>query len=605
MRRLALAALLALPLFFGAACGGGGGDDEPVPCTAPGVLRALAVQGAPAVGTAGSFGAFPVDLLLDVAPGGWAVFEAATSDPLNAACVHVAQPDGSLLKVFATGETVPAPGNGTISDFLVVRVNAAGQVLVEVAITGDSGGRDFGLLTAQVVGGVVTSKAALVYEGHNMGPSGVAGTLTDIDESRVWFQADGRTFFGGTTSTPHEAAWVVNLDGTGLDDLLATGDILPDGPGSAVCLDIKALGVSGDGSRFAFVSDVGGPFEDRLYVGNTGTTTILEVASDGNALPGGGVVQEIHGGGELLAFNNGFVLWQAEGSTAASDDVVLYGSAFTPYVELARTADPAPGSGGFFGELRLVNHRQQCLFPAVDADLLLVPGGAGLRHVRRGQRLAAALDLREPSGPAGPRRDHDLHGSPPGPRRRAARRHRARRSLRLRGADGQRHQRDVLADPRVRHLHAREVRRRRARDRRRHLRRVLAAGRPHLPRRRRALPRAAHHQRQRRVPSGALTRPAGRLPQPSSTRGEVAERSKARAWKARIRETVSQVQILSSPPFPCPASPCRSPRTFPPRAACAREGKGTATGARRHRWGVLGMLPSGPDPVRQHRPPGA
>jgi hypothetical protein len=376
MRRLALAALLALPLFFGAACGGGGGDDEPVPCTAPGVLRALAVQGAPAVGTAGSFGAFPVDLLLDVAPGGWAVFEAATSDPLNAACVHVAQPDGSLLKVFATGETVPAPGNGTISDFLVVRVNAAGQVLVEVAITGDSGGRDFGLLTAQVVGGVVTSKAALVYEGHNMGPSGVAGTLTDIDESRVWFQADGRTFFGGTTSTPHEAAWVVNLDGTGLDDLLATGDILPDGPGSAVCLDIKALGVSGDGSRFAFVSDVGGPFEDRLYVGNTGTTTILEVASDGNALPGGGVVQEIHGGGELLAFNNGFVLWQAEGSTAASDDVVLYGSAFTPYVELARTADPAPGSGGFFGELRLVNHRQQCLFPAVDADLLLVPGGA-------------------------------------------------------------------------------------------------------------------------------------------------------------------------------------------------------------------------------------
>jgi hypothetical protein len=376
MRRFARASLLAVPLLVGAGCGGGGGDDDSAPCVVPGTLRALAVQGAPALGTAGAFGAFPVDLLLDTAPGGWSVFEATTGDPLNAQCIYVAQPDASLLKVFAKGETVPAPGDGTISDFLVARVNGAGQVLVEVAITGDTGGRDFGLLTAQVVGGVVTSKVALIYEGFNMGPSGVAGNLADIDEGRIWFQADGRTFFGGTTSTPHEAAWVVNLDGTGLDDLIATGDLLPDGAGVAVCVHLKALGVSADGSRFGFAADVGGPFEDRLYVGNTGTTTLAEVASDGNALPGGGVVQEVYGGGDLLVFNNAFVMWQAEGSTALSDDVVLYGSPTTPYIELARTADPAPGSGGFFGELRFVRHRQQCVFPAVDADLLLVPGGA-------------------------------------------------------------------------------------------------------------------------------------------------------------------------------------------------------------------------------------
>lgn len=375
MRRIALASLLALPLAFGAACGGGGGG-PPAVCTVPGTLRALAVQGALAVGTAGNFGAFAVDLLLDVAPGGWSVFEATTSDTLNAQCIYVAQPDGSLLKAFAKGETVPAPGDGTISDFLLARVNGAGQLLVEVAITGDSGGRDFGLITAQVVGGVVISKVALVYEGQNMGPSGVAGNLTDIDENRVWFQADGRTFFGGTTSTPHEAFWVVNLDATGLDDLIATGDLLPDGTGSAVCTDLEAVGVSSDGLRYALVANVGGPFEERVYVANTGTTTIGEVASDGNALPGGGFVAEAYDSGDLLVFNNGFVMWQAEGSFAAPDDVILYGSSSVPYIELARSADSAPGSGGFFGELRLVRHRQQCVFPEVDADLLAVPGGA-------------------------------------------------------------------------------------------------------------------------------------------------------------------------------------------------------------------------------------
>jgi hypothetical protein len=379
VRRHLLAPLLAFPLLFGSACGGGGGGgDDPAPCTLPGSLGTLAVEGQPAPDTAGLYGAFGLGMLMDTAPGGWSVFVVQVVGGSNPVGMFVAQPNGTVRLVFVTGEAAPILGGGTITGFQVVRVNGAGQVLAEVTVTGNSGGRTFALLTAQVISGAVTAKAPVATHLQDMTVTGVDGSLTDIDESRIWFLEDGRTFFGGVTSDPAEALWIVNLDGSGLDGLIATGDALPDlGNPNVTCTDLRAVGTAPDGGRFVFVADVGGAFEDRLYIGSTSSSGYAEIASDGNALPGGGFVTEIHGGGPLLLTNDGFVVWKAQGSEGVPDDVILQGTAVTPYAALARSGFTAPqASGGVWGELDLLNHRGDNDIPQMVCELIGVPGGA-------------------------------------------------------------------------------------------------------------------------------------------------------------------------------------------------------------------------------------
>lgn len=382
MTRSLYSLLLLLPVLFGTACGGGGGGDGGgTPCTKPGTLREIALQGQPAPGTAGNYQALGSGMLMDCAEDGWSVFVAGTTDAANALCLFVVQPDGSVLKAFATGEVVPNAGGGTISGFQVARVNGSGQILTEVTITGDGGGRTFGLLTAQVIAAAVTNKVPLVYHQQDMTVTGVDGALTDLDESRIWFLDDGRTFFGGTTSDPAEALWIVNLDGGSLECLLATGDALPDlGNPNVACLDIEAVGVDQLGNRYAFVADVGGMFEERLYIGSTTVSGYAEVASDGNDLPAGGKegdVLECHAGGPILLYNDGNVVWKAQGTVGVPDDVILSGNAVAPYFELARSGYFAPGaSGGVFGDLDLLNHRQESEFPQMVCELIGVPGGA-------------------------------------------------------------------------------------------------------------------------------------------------------------------------------------------------------------------------------------
>jgi hypothetical protein len=377
------ALLLALPLLLGTACGGGGGGSSGggTPCVKPGTLREIALQGQAAPGTGGIYQAFGAGMLMDCAQDGWSVFVAGTTDGANAQCLFVVEPSGNVLKAFATGEVVPNAGGGTISGYQLARVNGSGQILTEVSITGDGGGRTFGLLTAQVIGGAVTNKTALVYHQQDMTATGVDGTFLDLDESRVWFLDDGRTFFGGTTNDPAEALWIVNIDGGSLECLLATGDALPDlGSPNVACLDIEAVGIDQLGNRYAFVADVGGMFEERLYIGSTTVSGYAEVASDGNALPAGGRegnILECHAGGPLLLYNDGNVVWKALGTETVPDDVILSGNAVAPYFELARSGYLAPGaSGGGFGDLDLLNHRQEPEFPQMMCELINVPGGA-------------------------------------------------------------------------------------------------------------------------------------------------------------------------------------------------------------------------------------
>lgn len=378
MPRAFPSALTLLALLLAPACGGGGDDSasDPAPCTKPGALRALAVQGQPAPGTAGNFGPFPsANVLMDAAAGGWCAFVAPTTDPAVARALYVALPDGAVLDVWKSGTVVPDAGGGTIQDFLLVRVNPAGHVLAEVSIAGDLGGRTFGLLSAQVVGGVVTARNDVIYSGQDMGASGVTGALSDIDEARTFLVEDGRVFFGGVTGVV-EAFWQVNLDGSGLAAQVATGFPVP-GPGSLSVNDLKAVGVSRDGNRFAFVAEVGGVNANRLLAGTTGSTIYATIAVDGGGLPtGGGTLLQVHAGGPLLVYNSGSVVWRARGTLVAPDDIILLGNSVVPFTTMARSGQLVPTTtSAVYGSLELLQHGREALMPMMRAQIVGLSNG--------------------------------------------------------------------------------------------------------------------------------------------------------------------------------------------------------------------------------------
>ena len=375
MRRLAALFLVLLPLGFAPACGGGGGGDTPTPCLKAGTLRALGLQGQPAPDTAGNFGAFPSGMKMDVAENGWAVFVAPTTDPTVTEGLFVALPDGTVHLVFRVGETVPDAGGGTILSFPFVRVNAQGHILAHVMITADAGLRNFGLLSAQVVGGVVTAKNDVVYHLQDMSASGVNGTLTSLDDTRLFLVDDGRAFFAGQT-TSDEVFWVVNLDGSSLTKLVSEADSVPTYGGIG---ELRQVGVSRSGSRFAFVANVSS--ESGLWIGTTGSSSFAPIAGSWSGLGAispvrAGTILDIHGGGPLLVFNSGAVVWKALGDVGSPDDVVLIGNSTIPFALMARSGDTAPSTGGAtFGGLELLQHSPETSFPMVRAQLVGTTNG--------------------------------------------------------------------------------------------------------------------------------------------------------------------------------------------------------------------------------------
>lgn len=389
MRRLVVWSLAVLSAGLLPACGGGGGGDDPAPCTKPGTLRALAFQGASAPGTSGVFGSFTAGMLMDTAAGGWSVFTATTSDAGAPRGCWVAQPDGTALLVFRAGETVPDAGGGVIQDFSLVRTNAAGHVLAGVTLTGDSGGRTFGLLSAQVVGGAVVAKHDVVYHLRDTSASGLAGLLADIDESRVVLTDDGRIFFAGTTASA-EALWVVNIDGSGLAVQVKTGDALPQ-VGSLT--DLQAIGVSRNGNRYACVGSFNGSYPELLLGGDTGGTfSTIAKDTDGLGSFGGGSILSVHAGGPLLVYDSGSVLWKAQGDRGGLDDVLLLGSRSEPFTAFARTDGIAPSTGGAqLGALDLLQHEPEGVLPMFRAQLVGTSNGVDFATFGIGSSLSLAF----------------------------------------------------------------------------------------------------------------------------------------------------------------------------------------------------------------------
>lgn len=361
--------LVALP-----ACGGGGGSSTPADTSAPGELRALAVQGQPAPGTAGDFAAFPTFPFMDAAAGGWCAFVAPTTDATKSEVLYVAEPDDvpTIVEVFAVGDAAPAPSaGGTITGFQGVWMCDDGSVICFAELAGDAGGRTFGLLTATVTGGMVVGKVATLYDQASLAAVVPGGVLGAVDTATLLKQDDGTIWFLGLDTTGGQTHLLsITRTGTSLTRRASPGDLTTNVGVTFATID--AFGIDPTGTYFALaVTTTAG--DRRMYLKESSGGVNAEILKDTDPLPSGaGTAVDAYKGGRLVVFAAGQVVWTAEGSLSASDDVSLFYGHFlgTPYVELARTTLTAPSTGsGTWNSLDPLNMAPGCQVPQFDAGV--------------------------------------------------------------------------------------------------------------------------------------------------------------------------------------------------------------------------------------------
>ena len=375
MRRAHLFLAICLCLSLLVACGGGsGGGDGPSDPGAPGVLRSLAVEGASAPGTAGNFAVFPVYPLMDAADGGWCAFVAPTTDAAKSQVLYVAEPDAAaaLVEVFAVGDAAPAPSvGGTVAGFQGVWMCSDGSVICYAEISGDAGGRTFGLLTATVSGGAAAGQGAILYDQADLSaaiPGGVLGgldtqTLLKQDDGTIWFLAADTT--GGLV---HLLS--ITRTGTSLTRRASPGDLTTNVGITFAAVD--AFGIDPTGAFFALAvtTTVG---DRRMYLKESSGGVNVEFLKDTDPLPSGsGTVDDAWSGGRITVYGAGQVVWMAKGSLSASDDVYMFFGYYltTQYVELARSTLTAPSTGaGTWTALHTLNLAGGCLLPQFDASV--------------------------------------------------------------------------------------------------------------------------------------------------------------------------------------------------------------------------------------------
>jgi len=360
------------------ACGGGGGGSA-APLTAPGTLRALAIEGAAAPGTTGMFAAVPTYPLMDAADGGYAAFVLPTTDAARAEVLYVAEPDAvpTIVPVFAIGDPALSPGGGTISGFAGVWICADGAVLVLVTITGDAGGRLWGVLSAQVTGGTASNKTAAIFDLTDLTAIGGAGLLTAIDADTLCKSNTGAIWFLGEDGAGPLHLMSVAKDGTGLTMRARVGSALGINRGGGAVVSIDAFTIDTTGSVFAYVATASQGASRRIVAKGPGLD--VEFFGTGDFFPtvAGGTVTNVFKGGRMLAFATGQVLWVAQGNLGATDDVLmLYEplNTLAPYTVLARSGDIAPGTGpGALGTISTLSVAHGSVLPGIHASVI---GGA-------------------------------------------------------------------------------------------------------------------------------------------------------------------------------------------------------------------------------------
>ncbi len=310
-RRAFVSLLLGSAVVLGVGCGGGSSTDTN---TLPGTLTALALEGAIAPGTGGgTFGPIPPTAKISAADGGWTAFVAPVVGGTTAKALYVATPNGTVTRVFGVGDTVPAPGTGTINDFTRIFMRPNGTVAALVEITGAS---TRGVLTASVsAAGAVSAVARAFYVGETMpaGEVGTPGTLVSIDDD--WLDVDdaGSVFFLGVGSNGAvQGLWFRSRNGANEDAIAVTGDAAPNG-GGTLGFSFDGFGIDRTGSLVVFAATVTGVPGEMLLVryGNGG---IAEVARNTLVPPnaslrafddvfdGGGIVVSTGGGATTVAW---------------------------------------------------------------------------------------------------------------------------------------------------------------------------------------------------------------------------------------------------------------------------------------------------------------
>lgn len=340
----ALASLLVSAVAcLGSACGGGSSDATP---TLPGTLTALALEGLPAPGTSGgTYGAFAAAAQISAADGGWTAFVATVVGGDTPKALFVATPGGTVTRVFAVGDAVPAPGTGVIADFTRIFMRPGGIVATLVEITGASAR---GVLTADVSSvGAVSNLAAAFYIGETLQPGlagGPPGTLTAIDDARLEVSDLGDVFFLGTASGGGEGIWYRPRTGTDVA-VAVTGD--PIQGGDTVGFTFNGFAIDGSGAVVVFAAAVTSGGEALIV--RDGSTLFL-VAKDGNAPPNvtGRTFADVFDDGTMVVTNTGvaaFVAWTGTLTGSAPNRGIFLRQAL-PVLGAYQTI--AAGQQGFF-----------------------------------------------------------------------------------------------------------------------------------------------------------------------------------------------------------------------------------------------------------------
>jgi hypothetical protein len=356
------------------ACGGGGGGDDTPASLLPGVLRMLAVQGQPAPGTAGDYGAFPLNPVMDNHASGWSAFAAPTTDGVKTQVLYAAAPDGTIVEVYAVGENAPAPSDGTIASFTSVRVGS-GFLVATVTLSGDTAGRTFGAISATLAAGGASAKVGVIYHKASIAVADPGDGLDDIDVQSLRLEHDGTWWFVGTGApSGHRSLLSIEKDGTGLASRAKVGEALPLG---ASIVTVDAFSVEPAGRYYAIVADTTA-LERRLYLGDTMAAGFFEVMQDGDGIPGAlGSVADIHKGGRLLVYNVGVVIWMCTTDIPGFPDALMAGDGLGAPVLMSLSGDAAPLSGGgLLTDLFILNCADECTIPQFSSPV--VGGTAGV-----------------------------------------------------------------------------------------------------------------------------------------------------------------------------------------------------------------------------------
>ncbi len=367
-------ALIAISIGLPACGGGGGSDTTELPI---GELRVFGMSGEALPGpTAGNFAPFPAQPVMAAAENGWSALVAPTDVVAAPNVLLVMEPDGNVVEVCAEGDAALAPSDGTISGFLAVWMAPDGRVTALVTITGDSlvapGPRTFAVISAEIAGGVVMNKMAVITEHDDVNTT--PDTLVSIDPSTMVVSDLGELWFMGVTSADADQdLFAVSADGATIREMAVVGGSLPSGAGTIQSVD--AFGIDREAKFVAFVADASLAAERRLYLTDAtagGAPVYDELAQDGELLinePGS--INDVHTGGPILLDSLGTVAWLAEGTQGATDDMILLTNAVAagPGV-FARTGDEAPlTAGGTFGDLNLLRQSPNVSLPTFTAEV--------------------------------------------------------------------------------------------------------------------------------------------------------------------------------------------------------------------------------------------